>query len=173
MPRVSPEHLAARRRQILAAAARCFTRSGFHGTSMTDIQAEAGLSTGGVYRHFAAKDDIVVALATQVLAGMAERLRDTAAEAAPTVAGLIESMHAGVDPVLLVEIWAEASRNPRVDEIVRGHGDRVRETIRCSLGPDLVDGFVALSTGVFVSQTRFGVDASTGRLGWSVRALLS
>jgi AcrR family transcriptional regulator len=173
VPRVSPEHLAARRRQIVDAAARCFARSGFHATSMTDVQAAAGLSAGGVYRHFAAKDDIIVALTAQVVDGMVDRLRQAAADDTPTVARLIDAMHADTDPALLVEIWAEAGRNPRIDEIMRRHGDRLRETIRSVLPADLVEGFVALSMGVFVSQTRFGVAAPADRLTCAVRQLLA
>ena len=46
MPRVSEDHLLARRQQILDAARVCFLRDGFHNTSMQDVIAEAGLSVG-------------------------------------------------------------------------------------------------------------------------------
>jgi AcrR family transcriptional regulator len=177
VPRVSQEHLDARRRQILDAAAGCFARNGFHATSMTDIQAAAGLSTGGVYRHFAGKDDIIVALTSRVVDRMAERLRETADQGTPSVARLIEAMHAGTDAALMVQIWAEAGRNPEIAEIVRRHGDRLRATIRSVLAPcgsaDLVEGFVALSVGVFISRTRFGVDTPADRLTCAVRELLT
>ena len=41
MPKVQPEYLEHRRQQILGAAAACFSRNGFHQTSMHDICAEA------------------------------------------------------------------------------------------------------------------------------------
>ena len=41
-----------RRSEILAAAQRCFVRSGFHGASMQDICNEAGMSPGNLYRYF-------------------------------------------------------------------------------------------------------------------------
>lgn len=69
MPRVSDEHLAARRQQILEAAWRCFARQGFHETSMQDVFAEAGLSAGAVYRYFPSKADLVRATAEGVLGG--------------------------------------------------------------------------------------------------------
>ncbi|WP_460308478.1 TetR/AcrR family transcriptional regulator [Actinocorallia aurea] len=62
MPKVSDEHLEARRRQILDAATRCFAREGFGGTSMQDIFRESGLSAGAVYRYFPGKDEIVKAI---------------------------------------------------------------------------------------------------------------
>src|SRR4051812_17630808 len=45
-----------RRAEILAAAQRCFVRSGFHGASMQDICAEAGMSPGNLYRYFPSKE---------------------------------------------------------------------------------------------------------------------
>ncbi len=67
MPRVSDEHLEARRAQILAAARRAFTRNGFHSTSMQDILRESGLSAGAVYRYFPSKEAIIAAIAEQAI----------------------------------------------------------------------------------------------------------
>jgi len=58
MPKVSDEHLANRKQQILDAAANCFARNGFHRTSMQDIVRESGLSAGLIYRYFTGKDDL-------------------------------------------------------------------------------------------------------------------
>ncbi len=46
--------------RILAAAARLFTRQGFHGTSTRDIAAEAGVSLGNIYNYFKTKEEIFV-----------------------------------------------------------------------------------------------------------------
>lgn len=59
MPKVSDQHLEARRQQIVDAAFQCFARKGFHPTTMHDICAEAGLSAGAVYRYFASKEEII------------------------------------------------------------------------------------------------------------------
>src|ERR687892_1283375 len=71
MPKVTEEHLAARRRQILDAALVCFSRRGFHQTSMQAIFEESGLSPGAVYRYFKSKEEIVEAIATETLSGFA------------------------------------------------------------------------------------------------------
>lgn len=63
MPRVTQEHLDARRREILAAAHRCFARRGFHDATMQEIADEAGLSAGALYRYFDGKQALVEALA--------------------------------------------------------------------------------------------------------------
>jgi TetR/AcrR family transcriptional repressor of uid operon len=56
-----------RRAEILAAAQRCFVRSGFHGASMQEICAEASMSPGNLYRYFPSKEALI--------AGIAERDR--------------------------------------------------------------------------------------------------
>ena len=61
MPRVSEQHLAARRRQILDAAVALFSERGFARTSMSDVVRESGLSMGAVYRYFPSKVDLVIA----------------------------------------------------------------------------------------------------------------
>lgn len=63
MPKVSRQHLEARRRGILAAAQRCFSRRGVRRTTLRDICRAANLSPGAVYRYFPSKADILVALA--------------------------------------------------------------------------------------------------------------
>jgi AcrR family transcriptional regulator len=67
MPKVTEEHVAARRRQILSAALRCFARDGFHRTTMQDIFREAGLSPGAVYSYFAGKQEIVRAVIAELM----------------------------------------------------------------------------------------------------------
>jgi len=47
-----------RKRSILAAATRCFVRQGYGQTRLVDIAREAGLSKGGVYFHYRAKEDL-------------------------------------------------------------------------------------------------------------------
>ena len=48
--------------QILQAAMRLFIDHGYHGTSMRQIAAEAGIALSGIYNHFASKEDIFLAV---------------------------------------------------------------------------------------------------------------
>src|SRR5712671_8103842 len=67
MRRANAQLQSDRRAEILAAAQRCFVRSGFHGASMQDICAEAAMSPGNLYRYFPSKEALI--------AGIAERDR--------------------------------------------------------------------------------------------------
>ncbi|MBC3190589.1 TetR/AcrR family transcriptional regulator [Pseudonocardia sp. C8] len=51
-----------RAERILAAAARLIANRGFHAVGMAEIGAEAGIVGSGIYRHFASKEAILVAL---------------------------------------------------------------------------------------------------------------
>lgn len=50
------------RAEIVQAAHQLFLRQGYHGTSMRQIAAVAGIALGGIYNHFASKEDIFIAV---------------------------------------------------------------------------------------------------------------
>lgn len=52
MPKVSDEHLEARREQILEGARRAFARHGYEGATVTRLEAEIGLSRGAIFDYF-------------------------------------------------------------------------------------------------------------------------
>ncbi len=128
MPKVSDAHRESRREQILLAAWKCFSRNGFHSTSMADVIREAGLSAGAVYLYFRSKDDIIVAVATQVFGGIQGRLLDFAEQDPPPSPAEIatflvrqpvlarEQAPADLFPLLLA-VWSEATRNPSLTEV--------------------------------------------------------
>jgi AcrR family transcriptional regulator len=71
MPKVTEEHVEARRRQIMSAALRCFARQGFHRTTMQDIFRESDLSPGAVYSYFKGKDELIGAIIGEMMAFVA------------------------------------------------------------------------------------------------------
>ncbi len=126
-----------RRARILAAAERAFMRQGFHAATMSDVADEASMSAGNLYRYFPSKEAIVEGLCA---ADQVER-----AEVFCNLTGhgdLRSAMRAGLrDNVLkrsperarlILEIWAESGRNPRVAEFTR------------KLDEDIVQGLVDL-----------------------------
>ncbi|MGW7615467.1 TetR/AcrR family transcriptional regulator [Streptomyces antimycoticus] len=125
MPKVSQEYLDARRTEILAAARRCFVRDGFHETSMQDLLAEAGMSSGSVYRYFSSKQDMIVAIAEENLAEVVREARRQAERKPPVGVGeavadlfeVIRAKHAenGFAAIALLT-WSESLRNPRLAE---------------------------------------------------------
>lgn len=56
---LSKAHKAETRARIVAAAGKLFRRHGFDGVGIEKIMAEAGLTHGGFYAHFASKADLL------------------------------------------------------------------------------------------------------------------
>jgi len=65
MPKVSREHVEARRAQILEGARRCFARWGYDGATVPKLEREIGLSHGAIFNYFPTKLDLFVALARE------------------------------------------------------------------------------------------------------------
>ncbi|MFI6130429.1 TetR/AcrR family transcriptional regulator [Micromonospora sp. NPDC051141] len=135
MPRVSEQHLAARRQQILDAARRCFLRDGFHQTSMQDVIREAGLSVGAVYRYFPSKNDLITAIAQAVVGTADENFADLSTADPPLpLTGVLERALAFVDGQLgpdgvlplALQVWSEAQRDPVLAEFVAATYTRLR-----------------------------------------------
>lgn len=59
MPRPRDEHL---RERLIAAATDAFARHGYAGAALDAIAAEAGVTKGGVYFHFAGKEELFFAV---------------------------------------------------------------------------------------------------------------
>src|SRR3979411_3564223 len=50
------------RRKIVEAAAPIFNKSGYEGSSLADLMEATGLKKGGIYRHFASKEELAAAV---------------------------------------------------------------------------------------------------------------
>jgi AcrR family transcriptional regulator len=115
-----------RRSQILEAALVCFGKQGFHQTSMHDISAEAGISVGLIYRYFENKEAVISAMADRHEREIVEVLKR--ARQAPTLLESLEILFTAhcceneprVVSAFVVDLYAEASRNARVADLVRG-----------------------------------------------------
>ncbi len=76
MPKVSEDHLAARRRQILDGARHCFAEFGYDGATVKRLESATALSRGAIFHHFRDKEALFLALANED----AQRMGDVAAE---------------------------------------------------------------------------------------------
>lgn len=109
----------AQRERILLAAQQCFIQHGFHGASMASIAETADMSAGLIYRYFDSKNDIIQAIVRLQLELLRDDLRlnrkvDLAAEIAARF-GTANARHEhGMNAALLLEISAEATRDPAV-----------------------------------------------------------
>ncbi len=125
MPSSSLDPALERRQQILRASMICFARRGFHQTSMHDISAEAGISVGLIYRYFENKDAVISAMADEHKREIHEVLER--ARLAPSLLEAFEIIFTWdcsenapqVVSAFVVDLFAEAGRNPGVADLVR------------------------------------------------------
>ena len=123
----------AQRQRILDAAQRCFIARGFHAGSISEIAAEAEISQGLMYRYFANKRALILALIERQLAHDQDAIGHMP-DAADLVEGLLRCYavwargetletagNAIANVALYAEITAEAHRDPVVAEVLQRH----------------------------------------------------
>lgn len=114
-----------RRERILEAAERAFAAHGFHAATMQHVAEAAGMSAGNLYRTFPSKEAIVEGLCALDQAEGARAFADLLAADRDIVKAVCAGLREHVfgkprEKVrMIVEIWAEAGRNPRVAEMTR------------------------------------------------------
>ena len=90
----------ARRREVVATAARLFAERGYDGTSMGDLTAATGLAAGGLYHYIEGKDDLLIAICDELLEPLLARAREIVAAEAPPVDQLRDLVAAWVAHVV-------------------------------------------------------------------------
>ncbi len=196
MPRVSEAYEQARRHQILAAAAACFSHGGFSATSMPDIAAEADLSVGALYRYFVSKEDLFLAVVAQrvavyneaVFAALdrpghpVERLRAALRSLqrllsgqSPDDARLSLELWARAHDVAALGVWLQDARHRRMDALrhVVEEGRRtgcLRLEIRTS---DAVAALMAAADGLVVQRACAPFERTIGNPLTQVEQLIS
>lgn len=130
-----PERASHRRKQVLDAAACCFSRHGFHGASMAEISKTAGMSAGHIYNYFDSKDAIIAAFVEQNMERVSNIMHDLAQREDPLQA-MVDDVEQRVRECLDPTIWAvpleihsEASRNPKIAATMQAADERSRAQI--------------------------------------------
>lgn len=138
MPRLTEKTRQERREAITAAAMRCFLRNGFAATSMADIIAEAGSSAGSIYSHFATKAELVRFTAAGALRDLIGPLGSALPAHPGPAAVLSHLLRVGNDRAharTLLQIWAEAPRDPALQDTVQESLLALRTGLRSALAP--------------------------------------
>jgi TetR/AcrR family transcriptional repressor of nem operon len=94
MARYGTEHKEATRRRIVEAAGRRLKRDGIDGSGIATLMADAGLTNGAFYAHFASKENLVASVVEEEL-----RLQAAALSVlAPGLAGVEQLVRAYLSP---------------------------------------------------------------------------
>jgi TetR/AcrR family transcriptional regulator, transcriptional repressor for nem operon len=94
MARYDSEHKQETRRRIIESAGRRLKRDGIDGSGIAALMADAGLTNGAFYAHFASKEDLVASVVREEL-----RLQSATLDGlAPGVAGVEQLVRAYLSP---------------------------------------------------------------------------
>lgn len=134
-------------RQILRAALDQWTRHGFHGVSLREIAAAAGVSKSLVHYHFASKEHLLLELQVAWSRKIATEVRDQLAALPPSPAAALTAVEQIWDSMVLarahfpfrIELWRQSVNNAEVLHRLREADRRLREVysegIAAALGP--------------------------------------
>jgi len=109
--------------RILSAAKQCFSKHGFHSTSMKHICQTCNISPGTLYHHFSSKEALIQAIIFEAQERALIRFGEPL-NGISLIDYLIESTQSLVDEdcserALVVEIMAEGMRNQQVAEMLK------------------------------------------------------
>jgi AcrR family transcriptional regulator len=177
MPRVSQDHIHARRRQILDGARTCFARHGYEGATVRRLEEATGLSRGAIFHHFKDKESLFLALAEDDAARMADvvaeqglvqvmrNLLDTPRQAAGAEQGadwlgtrLEVSRRLRTDADFRAR-WAERSEQLTAATKARLRWQRDAGNLRDDLSVDVLAGYLELVLEGLVSHLAMGLPA--------------
>ena len=127
-----------RRSEIIAAARKCFSEKGFHGTSMRSIFAEANLSSGSFYNYFTSKTEVVREVCSQDQDGLVSELEKMGNSENPVEA--IGKLQQNIfwycyhsDARMWVEIYAQACRDPDIRAVCDETEAPIREALKTTV----------------------------------------
>ena len=147
----------AQRERILVAAQKCFVERGFHGASMAHIAETAGMSAGLIYRYFAGKNEIILAIVEhqlEMLLGdiQLKRKVDLTAELIASFDRCGDDQTRGMNPALLLEMSAEATRDASIAASLDSFDKALRAALVRWLTEDIGNGGLGMSEPVALQR---------------------
>jgi AcrR family transcriptional regulator len=141
MPKVSEAYREARRDEIARAALRCLERNGVRETSIADIVAESGLSTGAIYSHFTNKSELARYIVGRFLFVHLDELESAGRRGEVTAPRqvLAEMLRTfsddGLPAPLVVQFWGEAMVDEDLHAEMTRTAGRLRDSLAAAVTP--------------------------------------
>ncbi|MQA18338.1 TetR/AcrR family transcriptional regulator [Rugamonas rivuli] len=135
-----------RKQLIVEAACACFLRKGYHQTGVRDIAAEAGISLGNLYNHFAGKDAVLAEIAALEAEELTPFVADLQAAADPAkavmgfAAAYLDYASRPEHALMTLELVAESVRNPAIAQTFGGNRDGLLAVLSTLLAAGAASG---------------------------------
>lgn len=137
-----------RRSAIIDAARQIFAANGYHASSTADIAKAARCSEALLYRHFASKHDLLLAVLEEGAALAQERLYDTIADAEDPFATLCAKwakLASDEEYTAVLRVRAQAAtvaQDPLLRQTLAGIREKFREIIRDAIVTSKARGYI-------------------------------
>lgn len=155
---------------ILTAALAQFASRGFDGVSIRDIAAEAGFTNPAMFRHFASKEALGLALFEACYRRLSQALASPAVDAPPTlrdrIAACLEMIEASPDSVHFVlenlrRFWPLMPAGARKTSLVAAMraavvADQQAGRVRADIDPQLAATMILGALGQIARMSHFG-----------------
>jgi len=144
------ERAQAQTERILLAARQCFIEHGFHAAGMARIAETAGMSPGLIYRYFASKDAIILAIVERQLEEARDSIRGlyNAEDFGEAVLQVLDQccgqQPGAIQTTLFLEMSAAATRDPQLAEALQQSDRIIREELAGWLATPVAQGGKAL-----------------------------
>jgi AcrR family transcriptional regulator len=162
------------REELVDAAERLFTKTGFHATSVDAVADAAGYTKGAVYSNFESKEDLFFAVYERRVDRRVREVETTLSRGETAYAGL-ERLIAGLDPrrddgwlAVFFEFWAHVLRHPELRERFAEHHRRGMQPVAAALegvaaerGERLPDDSMKLATARYAMLTGLQLERLT------------
>jgi AcrR family transcriptional regulator len=125
------------RDEILAASQILIAERGYAAMSMDDLAARVGVSKPTLYSQFSTKEELVMAMATQVMERLFSVVEDDGAPGRSALDKLADLLRAGVQAQLDRSFTAMQLWMPEIVHMLKGHKEHMEEI--CKIDAVVVD----------------------------------
>ncbi len=157
------------RRRIIEAAHRLFLEHGYHGTSIRQIAREAGIALGGIYNHFAGKEDLFaavllahhpyIAILPELAAAQGETIEEVVRDAADRMLRVLEAHPENLHLLFIENVEFEGRHmadlirhlKPQIRQFAQVF-DRAGDDLRPIPIPILIQTFLGLFISYFMTE---------------------
>lgn len=154
MPRVVPEYKEAAKNKIIQAAARVFSKKGYHDSSMDDIAKEVGVTKATLYLYFASKKDLLKIISTSANQTLMEILHKSFKHHDYMKA--LEEIYAMKTDMLTrllhtsFEMIALSTDDENIRKIIRGEREKDIEALRAQLQNQMNKGTIRNDVDAYI-----------------------
>jgi AcrR family transcriptional regulator len=118
------------RDEILAASQTLIAERGYAAMSMDDLAARVGVSKPTLYSQFSTKEELVMAMATQVMERLFSVVEDDGASGRSALDRLVDLLHTGVQVQLDRSVTAMQLWMPEIVYMLKGHHEHLEQICR-------------------------------------------